>query len=126
MIEITTQEFVCNFCGLTGCDPKIIIKHEEKCHFNPEYIKFMRSETKKAKRKLITLIYNRLKDNKDFKLLMSIKDGDYTINIEFTIHHIIMTLIDTLSNENNINVFQNSSTADQIKKSVIKKLEKHN
>lgn len=116
--EITIQEFICDFCGFNSCDLKIIVKHEEKCRYNPEHIKFI----KKAKRKLITLIYNRLKDDKDLKLLMSIKDGDYAIDIEFVIRNKIMALIGTLSNENNFNIFQNSSTVDQIENSIIKKL----
>lgn len=122
--ETITKEYICDFCGLNTSTQKFMEKHEKECEFNPEYIKFVTSETKKIKKKLIDLVYNSFKDDKDLMLLLSIKDGDYSVDIQFMVYHKITSLITKLCTKFNIHIpsRSRSTTIEQIEKAVIKKL----
>jgi hypothetical protein len=126
--ETVVKDYICDFCGLSwrSEEMKDIIKnHEKECFKNPNALEYIKSETKKVKLKLIELVYKELKDDKDLKTLISIKDGNYANDVKFIIHHKISNLLNNLNYDEgyHIPVTTCHSTYNQIRKIIIKKLE---
>jgi hypothetical protein len=122
--ETVLKNYVCDFCNLSASIPEYMEFHEKECYNNPESAKFIKSETKRVKQKLIGLVYDSFKDDNDFKTLISIKDGNYANDFKYIIHNKLSLTIRLLSNANNIHIPNKvyRKTHDQIENAVIKKL----
>ena len=123
--ETVTKEYICEFCGSSWHLKNLIENHEKECFKNPNALEYIKSETKKVKLKLIELVYDELKDDKDLKTLISIKDGNYANDVKFIIHEKISILLNKLSNEdgNHIPMKTRFTTSNQIERIIVKKLE---